>query len=175
MGDVVGAAGGGAHSAILAGQVMGPPRASDGLETLPEARRASRSVKLFDEPDPPAGSSTLPTCDSSKSSSWVLRAIRRAKPAADRREEAAGNRHVEQVPPARYPRHRRKRRRPASVQRMFTTDHAGSSSVATTSACTTAAPPPRVAHDLGDPRHGVDVEPHLGQRRQMVVVGGEPG
>ena len=43
---------------------------------------ASCSVRSSTNQEPPAGSSTRPRCDSSSSSSWVLRAMRRAKLAA---------------------------------------------------------------------------------------------
>lgn len=142
MGDVVGAAGGALGD--LAGQeVVGLDEAAtglDGLETLPGA--PSQPVgELFDEPRPPAGSSTLPTCDSSKSSSWVLRAIRRAKPAAVPGKPPGiatsnGCTSTVSAPPTPAP-------KAASVQRsMFTHGSRWVIIGSDVSACTTAAPPP---------------------------------
>lgn len=80
MGDVVGAAG--RHPVDLGrGVFLRRPETAARLDVL-EVRPGLGGKgfgEVLDVEGPPAASSTRPRCDSSSNSSWVLRAIRRAK------------------------------------------------------------------------------------------------
>src|SRR5580693_3525782 len=114
-----------------------PAAGLDGLELLPSPL-GQLFGEVFDEPRP--GSSTRPTCDSSRSSSWVLRAIRRAKLLAvpgkpPGMATSNGNTSTVSAPPTPAP-------KAASVVRsMFTQGSRWVIIGSDVSACTTAPPP----------------------------------
>ena len=139
-----------------------------------QACSASCSVRSSTNHDPPAGSSTRPTCDSSNSSSWVLRAIRRAKLAAPRRESRPGSPRRTGTPARCRRRRRPRRKRPACVRSMFTHGSRWVIIGSDVSACTMAAPPSGSPTTSATRAHSWRAAPHFGDRHELVVVGGQP-
>lgn len=75
-----------------------PPAASSCWNQF-QAAWASSSVNCSTYQEPPAGSITLPRCDSSSRIAWVLRAIRRAKASGRPRAVSKGSTVTASAPP----------------------------------------------------------------------------